>query len=129
MKNLYIVLAVIGFLAPNILVGMESVETGNVLLWLDPQATIEGMFANRISAIFAVDLLVVVMVFFVWSYFEARKYSIRRLGLIWVLTLMFGLAGTLPCFSTCGKRQFRRKIRSAHAFSIPHFTKTSHSKG
>jgi hypothetical protein len=35
MKNLYLLLAVIGFIVPNIFVAIESVETGNVLFWLD----------------------------------------------------------------------------------------------
>ena len=47
MKKLYLILAIIGFLAPNILVAMVSLETGNVLLWLDLQATIVGMFDNE----------------------------------------------------------------------------------
>ena len=67
MKRIYLLLSIIGFLAPTFLVIMESIETGNILLYTQPIATIEGMFANRISSIFMIDLLVTVMVFFVWS--------------------------------------------------------------
>ena len=57
-----------------------------------------GMFANRISTIFAVDLFFVVLVTFVWMYDEARQSRIERVWLYWLLTLLFGLAGTLPLF-------------------------------
>ena len=64
MKNTYLILAILGFIAPSVLVLLESVETGNILLYTNPLATINGMFANRISSIFMIDLLFAVVVFF-----------------------------------------------------------------
>jgi hypothetical protein len=98
MKNSYLILAVFGFIAPTIFVAIESVETGNVLLWLDPRATLNGMFGNRIATAFIVDLLVVVFIFFFWTYTEAKKHNIKNVWIIWVLTLLFGMAGTFPLF-------------------------------
>lgn len=98
MKKIYLILSVLGFIAPNIFVTKVSLATGNILLWLDPATTFSEMFANWIAAAFVVDLLVVVLVFFVWSYFEAKKYEIKNMWLIWVLTMFFGLAGTFPLF-------------------------------
>lgn len=98
MKALYLILSIAGFIAPNIYVFKVSFETGNFLLWLDPIATVTGMFGNDISTAFIIDLLVVVAVFFVWSYQEAKKLEIKRLWIIWVLTMLFGMAGTLPLF-------------------------------
>jgi len=98
MKNIYLILAIAGFIAPNIFVAIESVETGNVLLWLDPGATLRGMFGNRISTAFIVDLLVAVFVFFFWTYREAKQYQLKNVWIIWVLTMLFGMAGTLPLF-------------------------------
>lgn len=98
MKNFYLFLSIIGFLAPSILVTIESVETGNILLYANPIATLEGMFANRISSIFMIDLLFVVLVFFIWSYWEGKKYKMKRVGHIWLFTLLFGLAGGFPLF-------------------------------
>ena len=98
MKNLYLFLTIIGFLAPSILVILESVETGNILLYLNPIATLEGMFANRISSIFMIDLLFVVLVFFIWSYREGKRYKMKSIGFIWMFTLLFGLAGGFPLF-------------------------------
>lgn len=98
MKLIYLILSIIGFIAPNIFVAIESVETGNVLLWLDPTATINGMFGNRIATAFIVDLLVVVFIFFFWTYHEAKRQGIKNVWVIWVLTVLFGMAGTFPLF-------------------------------
>jgi hypothetical protein len=97
-KSLYLLLAVVGFMAPNIFVAIESVQTGNVLLWLDPAATIRGMFGNRITTAFVVDLLFAVLAFLVWTYFEGKRYSMKNIWKYWLLTLLFGMAGTLPLF-------------------------------
>src|SRR5210317_1972185 len=78
MKNLYLFLTIIGFIAPNIFVLMVSLETGNILLWLDPQETMNGMFSNNIATAFVIDLLVVVLIFFIWTYRESRKYNIKN---------------------------------------------------
>lgn len=98
MKKLYLLLAIIGFIAPTVLVFMESVETGNILLYANPVATIDAMFANRISSIFMIDLLFAVLVFFLWSYHEAKQKQIPKIGLVWLLTMLFGLAGGFPLF-------------------------------
>ncbi|WP_299275405.1 DUF2834 domain-containing protein [uncultured Psychroserpens sp.] len=97
-KRLYLVLAIVGFIWPSILVVIESVETGNILLYTDFSATFNGMFGNRISTIFSIDLLYAVCVFFIWSYNEARKYKTKQVYLVWILTMLFGLAGGFPLF-------------------------------
>ena len=97
MKKVYLILSVAGFIVPNIPVVLESVNTGNFLLWLKPGATIQGMFGNRISTAFILDLLFSVLVFFTWTYREGRKYSLTYWK-YWLLTVLFGMAGTLPLF-------------------------------
>ncbi len=98
MKNVYAFLAIVGFIAPNILVGIESFETGNILLWLDPAATMNGMFGNRIAAAFVLDLLCVVLAALIWMYFESKRVGMKSYWMYFVLTLLFGLAGLLPLF-------------------------------
>ena len=98
MKKLYLLLSIIGFIAPSILVTIESFESGNILLYTNPIATIEGMFVNRISTIFMIDLLFTVMVFFIWTYFDGKKSSIKNIGLVWILTMLLGLAGGFPFY-------------------------------
>ena len=98
MKNIYLSLAIIGFVAPTILVFNESIETGNILLYANPIATFEGMFANRISSIFMIDLLFAVLVFFIWTYIDGRKNGVKKIWIVWVLTMLLGLAGGFPFY-------------------------------
>ena len=98
MSKTYLILTILGFIAPNIFVTIVSVETGNILLWVHPMETIAGMFPNNIANAFVTDLLFVVLVFMIWSYKEAKEYGIKNIGFIWVLTMLFGLAGSLPLF-------------------------------
>jgi len=98
MKQLYLILSAIGFVAPNIWVAKVSIDTGNWLLWLDPSATIADMFGNPISTAFIVDLLVVVLVFMIWTYHESKRHNMQKPYILWLLTFMFGMAGTFPLF-------------------------------
>ena len=109
MKNVYLLLTIIGFVAPNIFVFMVSVDTGNILLWRDIPTTFANMFANDTSSAFMVDLLLVVLVFFIWSYREAKKYKIKNLWFIWLLTMSLGLSGTFPLFLYL--REKKREVR------------------
>ena len=108
MKNLYLVLTIFGFIAPNIFVAMETIETGNVLLYANPLATMQGMFANHISTAFIVDLLFIVLVFFIWSYIDAKKHGIKNIRVIWILTRLFGIAGAFPLYLYLKERKYSR---------------------
>ena len=98
MKGIYAALSVIGYVAANWFVVLVSLDTGNVLLWTHPFETMAGMFANRIAAAFAIDLLLTALVACIWFHAEGKRLGMRRVWLYWVLTLAFGLAGTLPLF-------------------------------
>jgi hypothetical protein len=98
LKRIYAALAVVGYVATNWLVLLVSIDTGNVLLWTKPAETTAGMFANRISAAFAIDLLVTVLVACILFHVEGKRLGMRRVWSYWLLTFTFGLAGTLPLF-------------------------------
>ena len=105
-------LSIIGFILPNIFVGIESIETGNILLYTNPMATIDGMFANRISSIFIIDLLFTVFVFFLWSYRESKLHGVKNIGMVWILTMLLGLAGGFPLFLYLREKAFIEKGNS-----------------
>ncbi len=98
MKKIYLALTVLGFVAPNTWVMKVSIQTGNILLWARPLETMAGMFVNDISTAFVVDLLFVVLVFMIWSYQESKRLGMKAPWIVWVLTMLFGLAGGLPLF-------------------------------
>jgi Terpene cyclase DEP1 len=98
MKNSYLLLAVIGYAATLPLMLIESAETSNWLLLAKPMLTWNGLFANRISTIFALDLLPAVLTFLVWVTVECKRHSMRHVWAWWLGTLLFGLGGALPLF-------------------------------
>ncbi|MCB0488566.1 MAG: DUF2834 domain-containing protein [Cyclobacteriaceae bacterium] len=111
MKRIYFYLSVIGFITPNIFVAVESIHSGNILFYLDPVATITSMFPNMIATAFIVDLLFVVLVFIIWSHHEAQKYRIKNVWVLWILTMLLGIAGTLPLFLYL--RENRRTLKTS----------------
>lgn len=98
MKTIYLVLSILGFAAPNVLVFIESFETGNIMLYARPLDTFADMFANRISSIFAIDLLIAVLVFFVWTYQDSQRNGQKTPYGIWIATMLLGLSGTFPLY-------------------------------
>lgn len=98
MKKIYLILAIIGFVLPNIFVLKVSIETGNILLWKDIPTTFYSMFANDIASAFMTDLLYMVILFMFWSYQEAQKHQINNYWMTWIATFLFGIAGGFPLF-------------------------------
>ena len=98
MKKIYLILTIIGTILPNIFVVLESIESGNYLLYAHPIDTFKGMFANNISAAFITDLLFIVVLFLIWSYKESKRCNMKNIYLIWLYTFAFGIAGGLPLF-------------------------------
>ncbi len=98
MQRIYMAFAVAGYVATGIPMLMESARSGNLLFWTDPTRTTAELFVNLTSTAFALDLMVVVLVALVWLTREARRLGMARVWVFWVLTLLFGLGGTLPLF-------------------------------
>ena len=113
LKRIYLILAVIGFVLPNIFVYQESIQTGNVLLWFDPQSTVRQMFSTNINSAFSMDLIFVFVVFFVWTYHQGLRYRMKNIWVIWVFSLLFGLAGPFPLFLYY--REEKRKKRKSNS--------------
>src|SRR3954464_2572504 len=98
MERLYLILAVVGFVVPNTVTLIESVQTGNILFWADPGRTTTELFVNRTSTAFALDLLATAVVALIWMTREAARVGIERVWRFWVVTLLFGLGGIFPLF-------------------------------
>ena len=111
--NIFLALAVIGFLLPGVPMVMESVETGNILFWTDPARTTAELFANRTSTAFALDLLATVATVLLWITWEAKRVGIRAVWRFWVLALLFGIGGTLPLFLWMRERRIASSPETA----------------
>jgi hypothetical protein len=107
MQRVYLGLAIVGYLIPNTLSLIESVQTGNILFWTDPARTTSELLSNRTSAAFALDLFGAAVVALIWMTQESRRVGIRRVWRFWALMLLFGVAGTLPLFLYLRERRLR----------------------
>lgn len=109
MKNKYLILTIIGTILPSIFALKETFESGNILLYRYPIDTFKGMFANNISSTFMMDLLFIVVLFLIWSFYEAKKLKIKGIGWIWLYTFAFGIAGGLPLFLHFREKKVNQK--------------------
>ena len=98
LANLYLALAIVGYLAPGIPTLLESVQAGNILFWTNPVRTMTELFVNRTTTAFALDLFATALAAGIWMFYESRRIGMRNVWRYWVLTLLFGLGGTLPLF-------------------------------
>ncbi len=105
MAVIYLALALIGYAVTAVPMLMESVRSGNILFWTDPQRTTSELFGNLTSTAFALDLLAVVVVALIWITLEARRLGMKNVWAYWVLTMLFGIGGTLPLFLSVRERR------------------------
>jgi hypothetical protein len=92
MKTLYAVLAVPGFLLP----------LSQLFRPFDLPAFLTLPFVNPISTMFAFDLIVSCLVF--WMFVVAERRHVRRPWLYIALTLLVGLSFALPMFMLARER-------------------------
>lgn len=92
-KNVYLILAVIGFFVPYwFLLGFMNANGLNL------PALVQQLFANHISTFFAVDLMISVIVFWIFLVSEAVKLHMSNWWLYILATLIVGLSFALPLF-------------------------------
>jgi hypothetical protein len=92
-KNIYLVLALIGLIAPYLFFFKFLGTNG-----LDMALLIQQLFANNISTFFAVDLIISFIVFWIYMVSEASKLQMRNWWLYILASLAVGLSFALPLF-------------------------------
>ena len=92
-KNIYLALAFIGLLVPYYFLFKFLAANG-----LDIPLLIQQLFANNISTFFAVDLVISIIVFWVYLFAEANKLQMKNLWLYLLASLTVGLSFALPLF-------------------------------
>jgi len=92
-KNIYLFLAIIGFVAPYYFFLQLPVEDGfNLPLLIQP------LFANNFMKGLAMDLTVSVLVFWFFMFAEANRLQMKNPWLYLLATLLVGLSFALPLF-------------------------------
>ena len=105
MSRVYLGFAVLGYAVSVPPMILESIRSGNVLFWTKPQLTVSELFANLTSTSFALDAMAVAIVMLVFITREAHRMRIGRVWIYWLLTLLFGVSGTLPLFLAVRERR------------------------
>jgi hypothetical protein len=103
-KNIYLILAVIGFVAPYYFFLQVPGENG-----FDLAQLIQPMFANNLLNGVAVDLLVSVIVFWVYVFAEANRLQMKNPWLYLLATLLVGLSFALPLFLYFRERKLENR--------------------
>ena len=108
MKNIYLLLSVVGAVVPCIFFGNFILHEG-----VNLTGFVQQLFANAPASGFTADLLITSAAFWIWSFGEARQ---RRLKYWWcyvVLNLAIGLSCALPLFLYFRQRQNEQSTRHA----------------
>ena len=103
-KTIYLVLAIIGFIAPYYFFLQLPGENG-----LDLPFLIQPLFANNLLRGVAMDLTVSVIVFWVYVFAEANKLQMKNSWLYVLATLLVGLSFALPLFLYFRERTLETK--------------------
>ena len=92
-KNLFLILAILGLLLPYyFFFRFFSENDFNIALLF------EQVFANHVSSAFAMDLILSVIVFWVYVFVEASRRQMKYPGLYVLASLVIGLSFALPLF-------------------------------
>ena len=100
-KNIFLVLTVIGFIAPYYF--FLQVHD------FDLNALIQQFAASKILSGTAMDLLVSVIVFWFFMFTEARKLNMKNAWVYLLATLLVGLSFALPLFLYFRERKLEGK--------------------
>lgn len=107
-ERVLLVLTVVGFVVPNLLVGIyiaeEGLDLGGYLsLWTDSTPSTQLLL----------DLAIAALAFFVWAAVEGPRAQIRRWWLCIPASLLVGLCFGLPLFLLMRERTLKRAAAPA----------------
>src|SRR5262245_37035998 len=103
-KSIYLALAFIGLLVPYYF--FFKFLNGN---GFDIALLLHQLFANDVSTFFAVDLIISVIVFWIYMVAEANKLQMKNWWLYVLASLAVGLSFALPLFLYFRERELDNK--------------------
>lgn len=93
LKTFYLFTAMLGTIVPWAYFGSFFAANG-----IDIAAFAAGLFANGAAGGFAADVLVSIMVFWVWSWHDARQHHVAAWWLVLPAGACVGLSLALPLY-------------------------------
>ena len=106
-KNIYLILAILGLIAPYYFFIQLSPENG-----FDIPALLQPLFANDLLSGLAMDVTVSVVVFWFFMFAEANRLQMQNSWLYLLATLLVGLSFALPLFLYFRERQLENIDKS-----------------
>ena len=92
-QNIYLVLASLGLLVPYYFLFKFLSANG-----FDIPLLVQQLFANDVSTFFAVDLVISIIVFWIYMIVEANRLQMKNWWLYILASLIVGLSFALPLF-------------------------------
>ncbi len=93
LKRFYLIAAIIGTIVPwFFFANFFTAEGFNIPLF------VSGLFVNGAAGGFSADVLISLIVFWVWSYTDAQKQGIKRWWLVLPASFLVGLSLALPLY-------------------------------
>lgn len=109
-RYLYLVLCMLGTVLPNSqLIPFLAEHSLNIAL------LVEQLFANRISSLFALDVIVSSIALWVFVFTEGRRQNMKRLWVYVICNLTLGLSLALPLFLYMRERKIAGQQNIKHA--------------
>jgi hypothetical protein len=102
-KNIFLIFTLVGVLVPYYFFFKFLGENG-----FDIPLLVGQLFANDISTFFAVDLVVSIVVFWIYMISEADKLQMKNRWLYILASLTVGLSFALPLFLYFRERQLKK---------------------
>jgi hypothetical protein len=107
-KTVYLVLCIVGFAAPYAAFLPWLAEHGP-----NGRLFVQQLFANRISAFFALDVVVSAVVLLLFARVESSRLRLRSRWIILLATLLVGVSLGLPLFLYLRERQLEQGSSAA----------------
>lgn len=93
MRPFYAAAAIIGTILPWLFFANFFAANG-----IDIAGFVRGLFANGAAAGFSIDVMLSIVVFWVWSWFDARQQGIARWWLVLPAGCFVGLSLAMPLY-------------------------------
>ena len=103
-KNIFLILAIIGFIVPYYFFLQLPAENGSNL-----SSLIQPFFANNFMKGAAMDLTISVIVFWIFAFAEAKRLQMKNPWLYVLATLLVGMSFALPLFLYFRERNLETK--------------------
>ena len=103
-KHIYMVLCVLGMILPYSQLVPYVLESG-----FDTPAVISLLFANRISAFFALDLFVSAVTFLAFAWAEGKRLGMKEFWIPIAGTFLVGLSLGFPLFLYLREERVNKK--------------------